>query len=105
MNWIATLRRLHIDTYITHAGVTVVRISDKRFLVLRDGYVTDIGGRRHTLELALAEVVEEITGVPQPVPCAKCERPREVSSYCREHYNQMHLEPNRRRNAKRKEVA
>lgn len=105
VNWRRALNHLHIDAYVTHAGITVVRVGNNRYLVLQDGYTTHIGGGRMSQGMAIAHVLEEITGMPQPLPCAKCLKPREVSSYCREHYNQMHIEPNRRRNAKRKAIA
>ena len=95
MDWRHSIEHLQIDAYVSHMGITVVRTAHNRFLVLQDGFVSYVGGSTTSDGLAIARVMECVTETPQPEPCAKCGRQREVLSYCRECYNAVKLTSNR----------
>lgn len=99
MDWQKSIYKLHIDTYFSHYGVVVARTGKNRFVVLIEGYVYHIGGGTTSVGMAVARCIETITQTPQPYPCARCGKPREISSYCREHYNAIHAKNKRKRRA------
>lgn len=104
MNWNIVLRRLCISDSASHNGIIVTRIANNRFQVV-DGYgVTCIGGKNYSVRLAIIETINYLVGQQYPLPCARCDQRREVSSYCRWHYNAIHAQNNRafRQRQKRK---
>ena len=97
MNWKRAIERLSIDESVVHDNIGVGRISQFRYVVLKDGEVRVFGGSNHpTMGYLVSQMLTYITGIPQPVPCADCDQPRESLSYCRRHYNERHAEYNRR---------
>lgn len=97
MNWQKAIYNLQIDSYVNDYGITVARTGKNRFVVLMDGFVYHVGGGTTSIGMAVARCVETITETPQPYPCARCGKPREISSYCREHYNSIHALNKRKR--------
>lgn len=93
---------LPVDAYLLHAGVIVVRVTDYKYLVLRNGTVTTFGGKRAPLDYVAARVVECVTGERIEPQCARCGvNKRETKSYCRACWSAICVENNRKYQEKR----
>lgn len=101
MNWRRAINALSIDESIQHDGIAVARLSNSRYVVLKDGAVYSFGGSSHPARgLLMARVIACVTGKPQIEPCVDCDQPRTDLSYCRTHYNERHAEYNRKARAR-----
>lgn len=81
-HWQHTLNNLHIGASVIADGIAVARLSENRYIVLRDGDVYDDHTSRMTVGLAIARALEAITGEAVAAPCADCGAPRTTRSYC-----------------------
>lgn len=102
MNWRRAVEQLTIDSYVSHMGITVARTGRNRFMVLKDGVVTFIGGKTYSIGLSVARVLECVTDTPQVYLCTQCAQPRQVMGYCRTCYNRRSAERKRRFRARAK---
>ena len=81
VDWQHTLSALPIGASIMAHGAAVGRLSNNRFVVLKDGALYDLGGDRSRVGYVIAEV-STLLGQPIPAPCADCGAPRQTRSYC-----------------------
>lgn len=63
---------LPVDAYLEHAGVIVARLSEHKYIVLRDRTVTAFGGRREDVRYLASRVAECVTGERITPLCARC---------------------------------
>lgn len=82
MDWQRRLNQMTIGASIIDHEIAVARLSNNRFIVLRDGMVFDEHTSRMTVGLAIARALEAITGESVAAPCADCGAPRTRLSYC-----------------------
>lgn len=82
MNWKRRLEQLAIGASINEDGVAVARLSNNRFIVLKDGFVFDQPASRATVGFSISRALKYITGERSIVPCADCGSPRRTGSYC-----------------------
>lgn len=69
MNWRRAINALCIDDSIIHDGIGVARISNWRYVVLKDGAVYSFGGSAHPARgLLMARVIACVTGEPVVEP-------------------------------------
>ena len=81
MAWQRTLSDLPIGASYSVDGASVGRLSNNRFIVLKEGALFDIGGNRATVGFVISQVCA-LLGQPIPAPCADCGQPRQTRSYC-----------------------
>ena len=99
---IADLMTLPVDTYLEHAGVIVVRVTEHKDVVLRAGTVTTFAGRRDAPDYMATRVAECVLRTRIDPPCARCGvNKREEKSYCRACWSDICVENNRTYQEKR----
>lgn len=66
MNWRRAINQLCIDESIQHDEIAVGRLSNWRYVVLKDGAVYSFGGSAHPARgLLMARVIACVTGEPE----------------------------------------
>lgn len=82
MDWLRALQRMDIGASIIHGQIAVARMSNNRFIVLKDGEIHDIQHSRQTAGLAIARTIEVITCDALTAPCSDCGAARVKANYC-----------------------